>query len=436
MDETLSHMSDTRIEEIHGRAVWDSRARPAVEVEVSLAGGEVGRAIAPAGASRGRHEAVDLRDGGSAFAGFGVARALGHINAEIRAELCGLDAADQRLIDHALIDLDGTADKSRLGGNATVAVSMATLKAAANAAAEPLWRYLCDGARARIPIPEIQIFGGGAHAGKRVDIQDFLIMAPRADSFRHALEMTAEVYLHAGQLMAESGRLAGTADEGGWWPNFDSNEQALEMLVTAIERAGLIPGEDIAISLDVAASEFFIDGHYRLGLEQRELDTDGLLEMLIRWTEQYPILSIEDPVVEDDSVGMAAITAAIGSRVQIIGDDFLVTNAARITTAIAQHAGNAVLLKVNQAGTVTETRAALEVARAAGWGTVVSARSGESEDVTIAHLAVGWDAGQFKVGSIARGERTAKWNEMLRIEEAMGSHAAFAGIGALPMNAG
>jgi enolase len=429
-------MSDTRIKEIRGRAVWDSRARPAVEAEVTLAGGEVGRAIAPAGASRGRHEAVDLRDGGSAFAGFGVGRALGHINAEIRAVLCGLDAADQGLIDHTLIDLDGTADKSRLGGNATVAVSMAALKAAANAAAEPLWRYLCDGAQARIPIPEIQIFGGGAHAGKRVDIQDFLIMAPRAESFRHALEMTAEVYLHAGQLMAESGRLAGTADEGGWWPNFDSNEQALEMLVSAIERAHLIPGDDIAISLDVAASEFFMDGQYRLGLEQRELDTDGLLEMLVRWTEQYPILSIEDPVAEDDSAGMAAITAAIGSRVQIIGDDFLVTNAARVTSAIAQHAGNAVLLKVNQAGTITETRAALEVARAAGWGTVVSARSGESEDVTIAHLAVGWNAGQFKVGSIARGERTAKWNEMLRIEEAMGNHAEFAGVGALPMNAG
>ena len=427
-------MSDTQISQIRGRSVWDSRARPAVEVEVHLSGGAVGRAIAPAGASRGRHEAVELRDGGDALGGFGVTRAVANVNGEIAKGLRGLDASEQRLIDDTLLELDGTPDKSRLGGNALVAVSMAALKASAEAEHLPLWRYLAGDRVPRIPIPEIQIFGGGAHAGRRVDIQDFLIMAPRADSFRHALEMTAEVYLQAGKLMEETGRRAGTADEGGWWPNFDSNEQALEMLVRSIENAKLVPGQDIAISLDVAASEFYADGHYRLGLEGRQLDTDELLAMLVRWTEDYPILSIEDPVAEDDTAGMQAITKSIGSRVQIIGDDFLVTNEDRVQAAVEAHAGNAVLLKVNQAGTVSETRAAYEVAAAAGWGTVVSARSGETEDVTIAHLAVGWDAGQFKVGSIAHGERTAKWNEMLRIEEALGSDAVFAGSGALPMD--
>ena len=292
---------------------------------------------------------------------------------------------------------------------------MAALQASAQASDLPLWRYLAGDATPRIPVPEIQIFGGGAHAGRRVDIQDFLIMAPNADSFRHALQMTAEVYLQAGTLMQESGRLAGTADEGGWWPNFDSNEQALEMLVRAIESAKLVPGEDVWVSLDVAASEFFVDGRYRLGLEERELESAELIEMLVRWTRDYPILSIEDPVAEDDNEGMRLMTGQIGSQVQIIGDDFLVTNAERVRRAIESGAGNAVLLKVNQAGSVSETRAAQLEAANAGWGPVVSARSGATAAVTIAHLAVGWDGGQFKAGSIARGERTAKWNERLRI---------------------
>lgn len=426
-------MSDTTIRRVQARSVWDSRARPAVEVEVELDGGALGRAIAPAGASRGRHEAVDLRDGGSAFGGFGVERAVANVNGEVALRLAGLDASKQQELDQILIELDGTPDKSRLGGNATVATSMAALKASAQASDLPLWRYLAGDATPRIPVPEIQIFGGGAHAGRRVDIQDFLIMAPNADSFRHALQMTAEVYLQAGTLMQESGRLAGTADEGGWWPNFDSNEQALEMLVRAIESAKLVPGEDVWVSLDVAASEFFVDGRYRLGLEERELESAELIEMLVRWTRDYPILSIEDPVAEDDNEGMRLMTGQIGSQVQIIGDDFLVTNAERVRRAIESGAGNAVLLKVNQAGSVSETRAAQLEAANAGWGTVVSARSGETEDVTIAHLAVGWDVGQFKVGSIARGERTAKWNEMLRIEEALGADAVYAGQGALPM---
>jgi enolase len=425
-------MSDTTISKVRARQVWDSRGRPTVEAEVWLAAGAVGRAIAPAGASRGSHEAVDLRDGGAALGGMGVSRAVAHVNGEIARLLIGRNAERQAEIDDALIALDGTPTRSRLGGNAMIAVSMATLHATAGAHRMPLWKYLAQGAEVVLPLPEIQIFGGGAHAGRRVDIQDFMVMALGAASFAEALTMTAEVYRAAGSLMEEAGKLQGVADEGGFWPAFDSNEEALTMLTRAIERAGFTPGQEVGISLDVAASEFGRAGKYRLGLEGREFDSDGLCDMLLGWLERYAIVSIEDPLAEDDAAGMRRFTAAAGKKVQIIGDDFLVTSAPRVKDASASRACNAVLIKPNQAGTVTETRAALLAGKAAGFGTIVSARSGETEDTTIVHLAAGWNAGQLKVGSFSRSERMAKWNEALRIEEALGTQARFAGRKVLP----
>lgn len=416
-------MSDATIAAVLGRRVWDSRGRPTVEVEIALAGGAFGRAIAPAGASRGRHEAIDLRDGGTRHGGLGVDRAVANVNGEIAKRLRGMDAADQEVLDLALVALDGTPQLARLGGNAIIATSMAALHAAAEASKQPLWAYLAQGRPVRLPMPEIQVFGGGAHAGRRVDVQDFMVMPIGAKSFAEALDTTAEIYRAAGELMAAAGKLQGVADEGGYWPAFDTNEEALEMLVRAIERAGFTPGRDAAISLDIAASEFGKGGRYRFGLEDREFDSDALGELLLGWLDRYPIVSIEDPLAEDDPVGMAKFTAVSGGRVQIIGDDFLVTDAKRVTQAIADGACNAVLVKPNQAGTVTGARAALDAAKAAGWGTIVSARSGETEDVTIVHLATGWDAGQLKVGSFARSERMAKWNEGLRIEQALGPTA-------------
>jgi enolase len=281
-------------------------------------------------------------------------------------------------------------------------------------------------------MPEVQIFGGGAHAGRRIDIQDLMVMPVGAWSYDDALTMVAEVYRAAGLLMQEAGKLAGVADEGGWWPQFASNEEALEMTVRAIERAGCHPGSDAAISLDIAASEFGRDGRYVLALDQRELDRDGMSEMLLDWIERFPIVSIEDPFAEDDRVAWIAFTRAARHRVQIIGDDYLTTSAERIAQAKVDEACNAVLIKINQAGTLTEAKAALDAGKAAGFGTIVSARSGESEDTAIAHLAVGWNAGQLKVGSFARSERMAKWNEVLRIEDALGADGRFAGVAALP----
>jgi enolase len=420
----------TSIAKVRGRQVWDSRGRPTVEAEVALAGGAVGRAIAPAGASRGAHEAVDRRDGGRRFGGMGVDGAVAAVNGEIDGALAGLDAADQSGVDDRLEALDGTAALSRLGANATVAVSLAVLQAHAAAEQSPLWRVLCGGRPVRLPLPEIQIFGGGAHAGRRTDVQDFMVMAPAAGSVRRALEISAEVYRAAGELMHSAGLVAGVADEGGWWPAFKSNEEALETLVEAIERAGFRPGEDVFISLDIAANEFFADGRYRLALDDTALDAAGLVERIAGWARRYPILSIEDPVAQDDFEGMASATEMLGANVQMIGDDMLVTNADRVETAAAAGACNALLVKVNQAGTVTRSHRALQAAQAKGWAAIVSARSGETEDVAIAHLAVGWDAGQIKVGSFARSERMAKWNELLRIEEAMGADAVFAGWGA------
>jgi enolase len=420
-------MTDTNIAFVHARAVWDSRGRPTVEADVMLENGAVGRAIAPAGASTGSFEAVDLRDGGDAFGGYGVRRAVANVNGEIARAVIGMDAVAQGALDARLIALDGTPNKSRLGANAVLSVSMAAAHAAAHAAGLPLFRYLSDSEVTLIPLPQIQIFGGGAHAGRRVDIQDFMIMCPAAESFAQALEWTAEVYRAAGGLMAEAGTLAGVADEGGWWPSFSTNEQALDMLVRSIERAGLRPGEQVGIALDVAASEFGRGGRYRLALEDRQLDSAGMIGLLSGWIARYPILSIEDPLAEDDPEGFAEFTRLHGGSLQIVGDDFLVSDAARVRDAGARGAANTVLLKPNQRGTLTETLDAWNAAKEAGFSAIVSARSGETEDTTIVHLAVGWEAGQLKVGSFARGERMAKWNEMLRVEEALGARARFAG---------
>jgi enolase len=422
-------MAEARIERVVGRRVWDSRGRPTVEAEIVLDNGASGRAIAPAGASTGTHEAVELRDGGRAFGGYGVDRAVTNVNGEIAAALRSMPIADQSALDRRLIELDGTPNKARLGANATVAVSMAALHAAAAARREPLWRVLAEGGQVAMPMPMVQIFGGGAHAAGRVDIQDFLIMPIGAGSFDEAIAMAAGVYRAAGEIMAERGRLHGVADEGGWWPAFASNREALDTLTEAIERAGLIPADDVGVAIDVAASQFHDGARYRLVADDVELTTGALAELLIDWSRHYPIVSIEDPVAEDDTAGMVLVTAKLGGTIQVIGDDYLVTSAERVAAAAAAEACNAVLLKPNQAGTISETKAALEAARAARWRTVVSARSGETEDVTIVHLAVGWNVGQLKVGSFARSERMAKWNEGLRIEAALGAAASFAGWG-------
>jgi enolase len=420
-----------KIRHVQARRVWDSRGRPTVEVEVTNEDGTSGTGIAPAGASRGTREAVELRDGGERFGGLDVQQALHGIANEIAPLLAGRDVADQAGIDAALIALDGTPNKARLGGNALIATSLAVLHAAAAHARQPLWRHLAGGRAVRLPLPQIQIFGGGAHAGRRVDVQDFMVIATGAQSFEEALEMTAEVYAAAGRLMAERGQLAGVADEGGWWPNFARNEDALDALVESIERARLVPGVDVSIALDIAASEFGSGGRYRLALEDEELDSDALSELLLRWIDRYPIVSIEDPLAEDDEAGLVAFTRAAGARVQVVGDDYLVTDAQRVRNAAALGACNCVLVKPNQAGTVTETRAALDAAQAQGWGTIVSARSGETEDVAIVHLATGWNAGQLKVGSFARSERMAKWNEGVRIARRPAPPAGYAGRDAL-----
>lgn len=424
-------MSETEIAYVRGRRVWDSRGRPTVEADVLLDGGAVGRAIAPAGASTGTGEALDLRDGGAAFGGYDVTRAVGHVNDEIARAVLHLDAADQAGVDAKLIELDGTPSKSRLGANALIAVSMAVAQAAASAAGEPLYRYLGGPSASTLPLPQIQIFGGGAHAARRVDIQDFMVTCPAAHNFAEALDWTAEVYRAAGALMAESGALAGVADEGGWWPAFETNEQALEVLVRAIEKAGRKPGTEVAIALDVAASQFGRGGKYTLGLDKQELDSEAMVALLAGWVRRYPIVSIEDPLSEDDDVGFAAFTAEVGSRIQVVGDDFLVTDAARVREAALRRAANCVLLKPNQRGTLSETLNAWKAAQDVGFAGIVSARSGETEDTTIAHLAVGWGVGQLKVGSFARSERMAKWNETLRIEEALSVRGSFAGAAAL-----
>jgi enolase len=399
-----------KIVEVRGRRVWDSRGRPTVEAEIVLQGGAAGRGIAPSGASTGSGEARVLD----------VRQTVHAINTEIREALLN-QTADQEPLDRLLIALDGTPDKSRLGGNALVAVSLAAAHAAAAAAKQSLWRHLAGERKVALPVPQIQIYGGGAHARGRVDVQDYMLVCVGAGSFAEALDWTAEVYRAAGARLAKRGQLHGVADEGGYWPAFKSNEEGLAELVGAIENAGLKPGQDAAIALDLAATQLFRGGRYHLALENRQLSAGQMHAMLLRWLDRYPIVSLEDPFAEHDGEAMKAFTKAAGARVQIVGDDFFVTSEKKLRAA--NGACNAVLLKPNQAGTVTETLACWNAAKEAGYGAIVSARSGETEDVSIVHLAVGWGVPQLKVGSFSRSERMAKWNEALRIEEALGGGA-------------
>jgi enolase len=384
-----------------------------VEAEVVVGRGTtplaVGRAIAPSGASTGSGEAKVLD----------AAQAVNLINTRIRDAMRALSVKEQAAIDHRLIELDGTPDKSRLGANAIVAVSLACAHAAAAADKVPLWKKLAGERRVALPVPQIQIYGGGAHAGGRVDIQDYMVVCIGAGSFAEALEWTAQVYAAAGARLRRRGMLQGVADEGGYWPAFKSNEEGLAELVGAIADAGLEPGGDVGIALDVAATQLWRGNAYQLPLEKRALSAEQLHAMLLRWIERYPIVSIEDPFAEHDAAAMKAFTRAAG--IQVVGDDFFVTRAERVRQA--DGACNAVLLKPNQVGTLTETLACWDAAREAGYRAIVSARSGESEDVSIVHLAVGWGVPQLKVGSFARSERMAKWNEGLRIEEALGPKA-------------
>jgi enolase len=406
---------------VHARQVWDSRGRPTVEVEVALANGATGRAIAPSGASTGRREALDRRDGGQRLGGYGVNLAVAAVNEVVAPALNGMNASDQAAIDTTLIALDGTVQKERLGGNAIVATSLAVAWAAAAGHREPLWRHLRKLAgiteAPRAPLPMIQIFGGGRHAGNRIDIQDYLIISLNAGSFAEACEQTAEVYIAAGKAMAKSGKLNGVADEGGVWPDFKANEEGLELLTRAIETAGFRPGIDIGIALDVAASSFFANGVYTLALEGKRLDTAQMIDFLESWVRDYAIVSLEDPLAEDDDVGFCEITRRLGKNIQIVGDDYFTTSAERVRHGAGIGACNATLLKANQCGTVTELIAAAAETKRLGWNAIQSGRSGESEDVSLSHLAIGLHSEQIKVGSMARSERTAKWNEVIRIEE-------------------
>lgn len=411
------------VKDIRARRVWDSRGNPTVEVDVTTEDGFWGRAIAPSGASRGSREAIELRDGGERLGGRDVSKAVENIRSHILPRLAGMDVTNQQAIDHALIALDGTSLKTRLGGNAIVATSLAVLHAGAASQNLPLWKYvsLLYGRKPTVPLPEIQIFGGGAHAGSRVDIQDFMIMVPGAKTFDEVMEVTSNVYRAAGTLIQEkAGGAVGVADEGGWWPFFDSNEEALETLVKAIELAGETPGDRVVISLDIAASEFFVDGGYRLALEDRTLDQEEMIEMLGKWLDRYPIVSVEDPLTETDEEGMVEFTKRFGDRVQIVGDDYFVTSANLVEQAAAAGACNTVLIKVNQIGTVSEAVDAFKVAQSHNYRSIVSARSGETEDVSITHLSAGLGAGQLKVGSFSRSERMAKWNECIRIQDQFG----------------
>jgi len=421
-----------KIQNIRARRIWDSRGFPTVEVELESSNGLLGRGLAPAGASKGKREAIELRDGGQSLQGKDVNRSLQVIASEISPRLIGRNLDEAADIDRFLIAEDGTRQKSNYGGNTLVAISLALYNAWASSEGIPLWKLFSriTDATPLVPLPEIQIFGGGAHASNRVDIQDFMIMVPKASSFAEALEVTSEIYHSAGSLLKQKGKLAGVADEGGWWPDFDSNEEALEMLVKAMEEVGEKPGDRVVISLDIASSEFYRDNKYRLGLEGKEYTAEQWIEILGGWLTAYPIVSIEDPMAENDPEGMIEFTRRFGKKYQIVGDDYLVTSEQLVRKSHEEAACNSLLLKVNQVGTVTEAIEAYKVAESFGWSTIVSARSGETEDVTISHLATGLGCGQLKVGSFSRSERMAKWNECLRIEEVLGTGSY---AGSLPL---
>ena len=419
-----------RIQSIAAWQIYDSRGYPTIEAEVCLEGGTRGRGLVPSGASTGQFEAVELRDGDATrWRGKSVWRAIEHIHREIAPALAGMDAARQREIDERMIALDGTPNKGRLGANAILAVSMAVADAAARAAGRPLFAHLGGDDAVLLPLPEIQIVGGGAHASGRLDVQDYLLIAKGARDYAEALEITFHVYHAAGDILRERGLLRGLADEGGYWPEFRTNEEPLQLIVEAIERAGYVPGQHASIALDIAASDLFDEGtaRYRFAREARGFSSAELGQLLEDWCDRYPIVSIEDPMADTDWSGWEYLAGRLGHRVQLVGDDLFTTCVARIEQGIARGVANAVLIKLNQIGTVTETLEAIRVTQRAGWQPIVSARSGETEDAFIAHLAVATNAGQLKVGSFARSERMAKWNEVLRIERALGGRARWAG---------
>ncbi|MEX2628736.1 MAG: phosphopyruvate hydratase [Tistlia sp.] len=418
----------TAITDIRAREILDSRGNPTVEVDVQLESGAFGRAAVPSGASTGAHEAVELRDGDKGrYGGKGVLRAVEAVNHEIFDALSGLEAEDQVALDALLVELDGTANKARLGANATLGVSLAVAKAAAEEAGLPLYRYL-GGAYARtLPVPMMNVLNGGAHADNAIDFQEFMILPAGAPTFAEALRMGAEVFQALKAGLKAAGLSTNVGDEGGFAPDLKSSEQALDLLMAAIEAAGYRAGDEVFLGLDCAATEFFKEGRYALAGEGRTLEADGLVEHLAALCDGYPIVSIEDGLAEDDWDGWAALTERLGERVQLVGDDLFVTNPLRLADGIGRGVANAILVKINQIGTLSETLETVELAKANGYGMVMSHRSGETEDTTIADIAVATNCGQIKTGSLSRSDRTAKYNQLLRIEAELGSAARYAG---------
>jgi len=418
----------TKIKRIKARQILDSRGNPTVEAELILESGAVGRAAVPSGASTGEHEALELRDGDkSRYRGTGVMKAVENVNELIAPELCGADASDQEAVDRAMIALDGTPNKSRLGANAILGVSLAAARAVANHYGIPLYRYI-GGVHARaLPVPMMNIVNGGGHADNNLDLQEFMIVPLGAERFAEGLRMGAEVFHTLKDILKDQGLSTGVGDEGGFAPNLPNNEEALKAIIAAITKAGYKPGRDIAIALDPAASAFYRGGKYRLASENRELSADGMIECYERWVKAYPIRSIEDGLAEDDWDGWKKLTERLGKKIQIVGDDLFVTNPARLRRGIEMGVANSILIKLNQIGTLSETLETIEIAHRAGYTTVISHRSGETEDTTIADLAVATNAGQIKTGSLCRSERVAKYNQLLRIEEMLGADAVYGG---------
>lgn len=430
-------MTDRAITRLAAREILDSRGNPTVEVEVTLADDAVGVAAVPSGASTGSHEAVELRDGDPArFGGKGVLRAVGNVNGEIAAAILGRDATDQSGLDEALVALDGTPNKGRLGANAILGTSLAVARAASASVGQPLYRYLGGAEAATLPVPQVNILNGGRHVDGGTDFQEFMIVPLGAPTFREGMRWAAETFHALGDLLRERGLPTAVGDEGGYGPALPTNETAIELVLEAIGRAGYRPGEQVAIALDPAASELFGDAGYRLTTEQRTLAATELIGLWEDWAHRYPIVSLEDGLAEDDWSGWTALTAQLGERLQLVGDDLLVTNQARLERAIAERAANAILVKVNQVGTLSEALTAVRTAQGAGWGVVISHRSGETEDTFIADLAVATGSRQIKTGSMSRSERTAKYNRLLLIEEELGERAVYAGRSAFPRAAG
>ena len=415
----------TAIADIHAREILDSRGNPTVEVEVTLDDGTVGRAAVPSGASTGAHEAIEKRDGGPRYGGRGVRQAVDAVNGEIFDALSGFEASEQLAIDRVLIELDGTPNKARLGANAVLGTSLAAAKAAAADLGQPLYRYVGGVFARTLPVPMMNIVNGGVHADNPIDIQEFMVMPVGADSVAEAIRAGSEIFHTLRRKLADAGHNTNVGDEGGFAPNLASADQALGFIMQAIEGAGYHPGDDVLLALDPAASEFYRDGAYRL--EGKTLDSAALAGYWRDLVDRYPIVSIEDGMAEDDWEGWASLTRELGGRIQLVGDDVFVTNPKRLRDGIERAAANALLVKVNQIGTLTETLEAVEIAQRAGWGTVFSHRSGETEDTTIADLAVATNAGQIKTGSLSRSDRLAKYNQLIRIEEQLGGSAVYAG---------